>query len=493
MLGCEMKPFAMYLVAVLYSLSLPAQDWPQRGGSSGHNPVVANLQFRAKTRQGKPDVPLTRWIAQLGSKCTGEPVISNGLVWVGTNNDRPRDAGQTNDASVLMCFRESDGQFLYQYVSPRLPSESSRLYDWPEASLASSPLVEGNRLWFCTNRCEVVCLDISALLDGTGPPSVQWKYDMFRELGVRPRAIMFGSHSSHSSVIGYRDFIYVNTTNGHGVDSVSVPEAPALICLTKSDGTLQWRDNSSGNDFIYIQHGNPTLIEIDGHAQIVMGQADGCVRSFDALTGALLWKFDINLNNPSKHVFPCEPYYSVAMPVFHNRRLYVAGGPEGEGNNKDSTLFCLDPTRRGDISEELLNEDKSTRPNPNSGVVWKFLGHGTSIKDRMHATLSNVVVHNGLVIVPDGEGFVHCLEEATGAWLWTHDCWSGVVGAPLIIGDRVYIGGEDGHLTVLKLARELQLIEVLSLGNSSVECAPTFANGTLFVATRRELFAIEGE
>ncbi|MCA9042933.1 MAG: PQQ-binding-like beta-propeller repeat protein, partial [Planctomycetaceae bacterium] len=441
-----------------------------------------------------------RWIAQLGDVSTGEPVVANGLVWVGTNNGNPRDANQTKDASVLMCFRESDGKFLYQYVSPRLAPAPGQVYwrrvDWPETSLASAPLVEGDRLWFCTNRCEVVCLDISQLLNGNGLPKVVWKYDMIEELGVQPRATMIGSHASHSSVAGYRDFIYVNTTNGRNidgaVDGVGAPEAPSLICLRKDDGKLQWQDNSPGTDIIYVQHGSPTLIEVERRAQVVMGQGDGWVRSFDALTGTMIWKFDINPKGVKKH-----PFYNgnashfVATPVFHRNRLFIVGGRERELGAVDGTLFCLDPKQMGDISEELLGEDGAALENPNSGVIWKYVGHGEKRDEKMHSALSNVAVHNGLVIAPDDDGLVHCLDEQTGEWLWAYDCFSIVVGAPLIVGDRVYVTDEDGDLAVLKLSRELQLLEELSLRNTT-ESSPTFANGTLYVSTRRSLMAIDG-
>ena len=59
-------------------------------------------------------------MADLGTRSRSSPVVSRGLVWVGTNNGRPRDPNVKGDAAVLMCFREADGKFLWQYASPRL-------------------------------------------------------------------------------------------------------------------------------------------------------------------------------------------------------------------------------------------------------------------------------------------------------------------------------------------------------------------------------------
>ena len=97
-----------------------------------------------------------RWSAPLGWQTHGSPVVSGGLVWIGTNGEELQ--------SVLKCFRVSDGKQVYQYVSPKLAADRSA--GW--TGLGSSPLVEGDRLWLTTNRCEVFCLDIGPLLRGEG-------------------------------------------------------------------------------------------------------------------------------------------------------------------------------------------------------------------------------------------------------------------------------------------------------------------------------------
>jgi len=55
----------------------------------------------------------------------------------------------------MMCFRESTGKFLWQIVHDKLPG--GRGNDWPEEGICSGPVVEGDRLWYVSNRCEVVC------------------------------------------------------------------------------------------------------------------------------------------------------------------------------------------------------------------------------------------------------------------------------------------------------------------------------------------------
>ena len=82
------------------------------------------------------------WKADLGSRSYGGPVVSGGKVYVGTNNENPRNKRDTKpdpcmpgkmipiDRGVLMCFDEKTGKFLWQAVHPKLPS--GQVNDWPE-------------------------------------------------------------------------------------------------------------------------------------------------------------------------------------------------------------------------------------------------------------------------------------------------------------------------------------------------------------------------
>ena len=89
-------------------------------------------------------------------------MVANGQVYVGSNNG----AGYLKrypariDLGVLLCFNEADGKFLWQHSNEKLPT--GRVHDWPMQGVCATPLVEGKRLWYVTNRGEVVCLDTEA-------------------------------------------------------------------------------------------------------------------------------------------------------------------------------------------------------------------------------------------------------------------------------------------------------------------------------------------
>jgi outer membrane protein assembly factor BamB len=238
-------------------------DWPVFGRDATRNAVV--LRGSAPTDWDVSNGRNIKWKAQLGSQTIAAPVVAGGHVYIGTNNG----AGYLErypakiDLGCLLCFRESDGQFLWQYSAEKLPT--GRVHDWPMQGIVSSPLVEGNRLWFVSNRHVVVCLDTQGFRDqrNDGPyldepvkdsreADVVWQFDLIKELGVYPHPPGMGPNTRCSIAASYGDRIYVVTGNGVGESHVGIPapEAPSLICMDKNSGRVLWSDASPGKDIL---------------------------------------------------------------------------------------------------------------------------------------------------------------------------------------------------------------------------------------------------
>src|SRR4029077_1337423 len=95
----------------------------------------------------------------------------------------------------------------------------------------------------------------------------------------------------------FGEFLYVVTGNGIVLQDGQVTNAsaaPSLICLKKESGEIVWTDNSPGANILTGQWSSPLVIDQGGRAQVVVAQGDGWLRSFEPLTGKLIWKFDIN-------------------------------------------------------------------------------------------------------------------------------------------------------------------------------------------------------
>src|SRR5262249_19427114 len=60
------------------------------------------------------------WEAKLSDLAYGGPTVDGGKVFVGTNNNFPRDPKVKGDRGILMCFDARTGKFLWQAVHDKL-------------------------------------------------------------------------------------------------------------------------------------------------------------------------------------------------------------------------------------------------------------------------------------------------------------------------------------------------------------------------------------
>jgi outer membrane protein assembly factor BamB len=428
-------------------------DWPMWGGAPGRN-MVSSMQGIPTTwdiQTGKN----VKWVAKLGSQTYGNPVVAGGQVYVGTNNAVARNAREGGDRGVLMCFRESDGRFLWQHTSPKLEDSSK---DWPETGVCSAPLVEGDRLYYVNNRCELVCLDVHG--DGKGNAKAIWKFDMIKELGVSPR------EKAASSPVSYGSLILVGTSNGRDDKGqrVPAPKAPSMIAVDRETGKLAWQVNGAGDRILDGQWSSPAVGTIGGVVQAVIGEGDGWVRGYEAQTGKKLWEFD---TNPKDSVWPKTRNEIVSTPVIWQDKVFIANGQDPESGPGPGHLYGIDATKRGDITT--------------SGRLWQY--------DRIKRSISTGAIANGLLFYADFTGYLHCLDVNTGRPYWTHDTLSAVWGSPMVIDGKVYLGDEDGDVLVMEAGKQEKPIGTATVG-SSVYSTPVPANGTLFVTSRDKLFAI---
>ncbi|HYO84566.1 MAG TPA: PQQ-binding-like beta-propeller repeat protein [Bryobacteraceae bacterium] len=457
------------LAALLIAGDPGTGDWPMWGGTPDRN-MVSNMKSPpvAWDVQKKQNV---RWVAALGSQTYGNPVVSGGVVFVGTNNEGLRDPKQGGDRGVLMAFRESDGEFLWQHTSTKLAA--GRVNDWPFQGVASSPLVEGERLYYVSNQAKLICLDTKGFADGEndGPfkdekltgakdADIIWEFDMMEEVGAHPHNL------ANASPVALGDLLYVSTSNGQDESHVNVPSprAPSIIAMDKKTGKLVWEDNSVGEKILHGQWASFSVGTIGGVAQVISPQGDGWVRSYEAKTGKKLWEFD---TNPKDSTWPKTRNELISTPIIIGDVVYIANGQDPEHGEGVGHLYAIDATKRGDITE--------------SGRLWHY--------DKIRRSISTGAYKDGILYYSDFSGFLHAVDAKTGKPLWVHDMLAAVWGSPVIIDDKVYLGDEDGDVVILQHGKEKKQVAEINMG-SSVYCSVVPANGNLIIANRNQLFSI---
>ena len=456
-------------IFILLAIATPlfAADQPQFGRAWDRNMVSAERglpeTFDLATREN------VKWVADLGTHTHGTPIVADGRVFISTNNGQPRDPANAADAGVMMSFAEKDGAFLSQLTAPKL-SEDPYL-DWPKEGQASPATVEGGLVYIVNNRTEVLCLHASDL---SKPPV--WKFDMRTEAGIWPH------DGSHSSILIRGRHLYLNT--GTGVDNshrkIRTPDAPSLIVLDKATGKLVARDREQiAPNIFHATWSAPSLGKVGEKDAIFFCGGNGITYAFEPvaqdaapagepLALKKIWQYDLDPEGPKTEVHRFTqnksegPSNIYGMPVFADGKLYLAGGGDVFWGKNKAWLKCVDAATGSELWSYELNKH----------------------------VMSTAAVSDGLVFIADVGRTIHCVDAATGKGVWTEpgpkgDFWS----SPLVADGKLYIGTRKGDFWIMSASREKKVFATIDLG-AGISGTATAANGVLYIATMKQLFAI---
>jgi outer membrane protein assembly factor BamB len=419
-----------------------------------------------------------KWVAEHGDRGYGNPVVAGGRVYVATNKGKKFRA-------VLFCFDEKTGKKLWQVEHPMVPPNVDQ--QAREDGLCSTPTVDGDRVYYVTPSCEVICADVK-----DGKPL--WTYDLMKQQNVYPCII----NSCSPLVVG--EYVYVVTGNGVDQnDKVAEPKAPSFVAFEKKTGKVKWQSNLPGDKIIHGQWANPVYAEVGGKGQVIFPGGDGVLYSFEPVTGELIWKFRCTPLKGATRQEQKKPNYIVATPVVAGDRVYVALGnaPEAGAGNPVGHLFCVDVTKKGDVSPVNDNFDPKAPENKNSALVWHYGGVVVNPDKgersiRFGVAIGRVAVADGLLYANEESGYFSCFEAATGKKLWEHDFKNAIWGAPYWVDGKVYVFVENGGVGVFAAGRQLKLLTEPDM-DDTVNSTPVVSNGVLFVLTKTKLYAIAGK
>ncbi len=500
------RPTLTFLLAmstcVLAASILTAGDQPQWGQRHTRNMV--------SDEKGLPDSfdPATgegiRWTVDLGNEAYGSPVISQGRVFIGTNNSVPLDPRFQGTHGVLLCLDEKDGSLVWQLVVPRLLGDDGFL-DQPKIAFCSPPTVEGDRIYVVTNRSEVVCLDIHGMANGNDGPfqdegrhlvqpgetakevspqdaDILWVFDLRSQAGIHPH------DSPHSSILIDGRYLYLNTGNGLDMRHKKIlkPDAPSLVVLDKLTGRLVGQDGERIGPRIYhCTWSSPAMGTVNGKPLVFFCGGDGVVYAFEPLPRDLVaknvrtlkrvWRFDCDPDGPKEDVNQyvhgdrsASPSNIMGMPVFHKDKIYVTGGGDFWWGKNEAFVQCIDATKTGDITK--------------SGLMWT--------QPLARHACTTPAIYNDLVFVGDLGRNLSCFDANTGELYWKHSMRGHVWSSILVADQKVYVGSKGRDFCIFKADKVEQQIAKIQL-DSPMLSTPVAANGTLYINTLCRLYAVE--
>lgn len=502
-------------------------DWPQWCGAADRNMVSGErglpVEFDEVTQQKTSDLANVKWVVRLSNRTLASPIVHQGKVFIG-------GAGEDN-VGLLWCFAEADGKLLWRMQVPWVDDLYNRSF-----GICATPTGEGDRLYVAGHLGDVLCLGTDGLTRGNRGPftdeaqyfatdrqvakadiapdgarllewtegepaelspadaDVLWRLDMIREANCWP----YNALNSAIVVRGDRLFVGTGSTlsrSKSGETSSLIRgwkdhykkdayPSPSLVALDKNTGKLL----ASERQGIFEQtfhgaHSSPALAKVNGRDLLVYGGGNGTCYAFDpdfapAPDGGraeleLIWKFD--LTDPASYGsgFRAErPGKSeiIATPVIHENRVYVSIGNDLVNSGVRAgpgRLVCIDATLTGDVTR--------------TARLWSF--------DEMRSSASTVAIADGLLYSADASGAIYCLDADTGKLQWKHSAdpvWS----SPLVAEGKVYVPAHNGGLLVFAHGREKKLLSHSMRGKDLVS-APAAANGVLYIASQRHLYALK--
>lgn len=447
-----------------------SESWPMLGLRTERNAVCDFAEVPAFWDIG--DKVNVRGRIGVGSFSMGGPVVTDGKVLVGSNNANTLRPEITGEAGVLLCFEDRSGVLVWQATHPKregIPTDG-----WPELCVASTPFVDGERVYYVSNRGELVCADLAGFQDGENDGPLQdeqyhdandadfvWMLDMVEALGVELAGVPM------CSPVGAGKLIYACTGQRarNEEDGEGEREVTTFIAVDKETGKVAWQRKDKLANLRFAQRSSPSYSVIGGGPQVVFSPGDGWCYGYEAVKGEMLWKFNLLQAQRDQENLAG----AATTPVIDGVTVLVAVG----GNDLEAgggSLFAINALKRGDISD--------------TGRLWhkEALLFGRSV--------TNAVSGHGLVYAVDLSGRLFCLDPQSGDQFWQENLRAEILASPMIVFGNVILAGRKGEVIVMRHAKEPRQFARIDMGEP-IYAMPVAVGKRMYVLTASHLYAIE--
>ncbi len=264
--------------------------------------------------------------------------------------------------------------------------------------------------------------------------------------------------------------IALDTKTGKKVWNVNIGNqmlAPAqikkgvVIVKTVADALVAV-DAKSGRQLWNFVIGAPTLILRFGStpqiadSTVYAGFANGRLVAINLQLGTIRWQQQIAIPTGANDV---QQMVDIdAAPVLHSQRVYVA--------TYQGYIAALDLSRGQLIWSHKISSYTGLVAHGNAiyitdakGQVWSFAGSNGRVmwrqKKLQARLLSAPSVIGDMIVVGDGEGYLHWINQQTGQFVARVDVSDGdaIASKPLVVGDAVYVLTNGGELAAYQLGK----------------------------------------
>lgn len=227
-----------------------------------------------------------------------------------------------------------------------------------------------------------------------------------------------------------------------------------VVALNKATGETVWKrdrtiDYGTTDGDAKKAYSTPLVIEVGGRPLLISTAAVGTI-AYDAFTGDEVWSVwhgGMNAASP---------------PQYGHGLLYL--------NTADGGLreFALRPEGVGDITA--------------TNIVWKQ-------QQAMPSRCAPLLIDD-LMFMVNESGILSCLEAMSGTLVWRRRLGGQFSASPVYAEGHIYLCSQDGDLPVIEAGREYRLLATNQLDDGCM-ATPAIAGKTLFIRTKKSLYAIE--
>jgi outer membrane protein assembly factor BamB len=164
----------------------------------------------------------------------------------------------------------------------------------------------------------------------------------------------------------------------------------------------------------------------------------------------------------------------VPTPFIANDLIFVHNA-----HGRSSPIYAIKTSASGDITLE----DGATS---NGAIAWSV--------DRGAGYLPTAIAYRGLLYNCHDNGRLTVFETETGTSLYTErlgETRTAFSASAVASSGHVYFTSEDGTIFVVKAGPQFEVVAQNAM-NEICMATPAISQGTLFVRTRKDLFAISG-
>jgi outer membrane protein assembly factor BamB len=300
-----------------------------------------------------------------------------------------------------------------------------------------SPVTDGKTVWILTGTGILKGFDFSG--------KELWTRDIQKDYGK------FGLNWGYgSSPLLHNGSLYIPVLHGMKTDDPSY----VLRIDGKTGKTLARQERPTKAQVEAPDaYTTPVLAKTGNRIEVIVSGGD-LVTGHDPETLQELWRADVL--NPTNFAMN----RIIASPVVKGGIVYAS--------SRVKPFVALKPGGKGDVS--------------NTHVMWTY-ANGPDVP--------TPVSDGELLFIANDRGIVFCLDAKTGAEVWSGQRIAKAIysSSPVLADGKVYITSEEGTTTVIKAARQFEVLAENKLDEYTLS-SPAISDGQIFMRTEKALYCI---